>query len=259
MDREYYSDSRFLENYSPSIPRMLEAGVHYGHPTRMWNPKMRQYIYGERDGRYLFDLSFTCFALNRACQFLRSMAKENKNIVFVGTKRKTVDAIEFHAKRSGSHFVNRRWLGGMLTNYGTMRLRISRLRELEQSIESGDFHRFAKKEQAALYRQYLKLSNSLGGLKNLRGRPDVICVVDPGKEKTAILEAQKIGIKTVAIVDTDCDPTGIDYVVPGNDDSMKSVGLLLSCFADAIIGEDQTDDGDDLSPSGVPVRPVLTF
>ena len=218
-----------------SIRKLIEAGVHFGHPTRMWNPKMRRYIYGERNGRYLFDLEQTSRGLDNACDFLRKMAKQNKNIVFVGTKRHAAEVIESEAKRCNSYYVNRRWLGGMLTNFETIRLRINRLRELRQSMETGDFYRKNKKEQSFVGREYLKLQNSLGGLADLRGKPEVLIVVDQRRENTAILEAKKLGITTIVLVDTDCNPDGIDYVIPANDDSIRAIRLVLGTLADAII------------------------
>ena len=215
--------------------KLLEAGVHFGHPTRMWNPKMRRYIYGERNGRYLFDLEQTSRAIDNACDYLRKMAKQKKNIVFVGTKRHASEVVEDEAKRCNNYYINRRWLGGMLTNFETIRLRINRLRELRQSMETGEFYRLIKKEQSTVGREYTKLTKSLGGLADLRGKPDVLIVVDQRREKTAILEAQKLGITTIVLVDTDCDPDGIDYVIPANDDSMRAIKLILKTLADAII------------------------
>ena len=233
-----------------SMRQLLEAGVHFGHQTRRWNPKMRQYIYGERNGIYIIDLEQTSRALDQACDFLRKAAAEKKNVVFVGTKKQAADIVEEEAKRCGSHFVNRRWLGGMLTNFETIRARINRLRELEDSRTNGDFFRMPKKEQAVKMREYEKLSKFLGGLKNMRGRPDVIVVVDQRRENTALLEAKKLGITTVVLLDTDGDPDGIDYVVPANDDSVSSVRLLLGSLADAILrGAPESKDSGGAAPA----------
>ncbi len=218
-----------------SMRQLLEAGVHFGHQTRRWNPKMRPYIYGERNGIYIIDLEQTTRALDKACEFLRKIASEKKNIVFVGTKKQAADIIEEEAKRCGAHYVNRRWLGGMLTNFETIRLRINRLKELEEMRDTGDFYRRPKKELAVLNRELYKLEKSLGGIKNMRGRPDVLFVIDQKREDIAVHEAKKIGITVVGIIDTNCDPDGIDYVIPGNDDSIRSIKLIMSKVADSIL------------------------
>ena len=218
-----------------SMRQLLEAGVHFGHQTRRWNPKMRPYIYGERNGIYIIDLEQTTRALDKACDFLRKIASEKKNIVFVGTKKQAADIIEEEAKRCGAHYVNRRWLGGMLTNFETIRLRINRLKEIEEMKESGDLYRRPKKELAVLNRELFKLEKSLGGIKNMRGRPDVLFVIDQKREDIAVAEAKKIGITVVGIIDTNCDPDGIDYVIPGNDDSIRSIKLIMSKVADSIL------------------------
>lgn len=218
-----------------SMRQLLEAGVHFGHQTRRWNPKMRQYIYGERNGIYIIDLEQTSRALDQACDFLRKAAAEKKNVVFVGTKKQAADIVEEEAKRCGSHFVNRRWLGGMLTNFETIRLRINRLKELEEMRENGDLFRRGKKEQAMLNREFSKLDKSLGGIKTMKGRPDVLFIIDQKREFIAVNEANKSGINTVAIVDTNCDPDNISFVIPGNDDSIRSIRLITSKLADAIL------------------------
>lgn len=218
-----------------SMRQLLEAGVHFGHQTRRWNPKMRQYIYGERNGIYIIDLEQTSRALDKACDFLRKAASEKKNIVFVGTKKQAADIVEEEAKRCGAHFVNRRWLGGMLTNFETIRLRINRLKELEEMRDNGDLYRRGKKEQAMLNREFSKLDKSLGGIKTMRGRPDVLFIIDQKRELIAVNEANKSGIHTVAIVDTNCDPDNISFVIPGNDDSIRSIRLITSKLADSVI------------------------
>lgn len=232
------------------MKQLIDAGVHFGHRSSRWNPKMRPYIYGERSGRHIIDLAQTRVALDRACQFLENMAKQKKNIVFVGTKKQAAEMVESQATRCGAYYVNRRWLGGMLTNFETIRARINRLRELEDSRTSGDFYRMPKKEQAVKMREYEKLSKFLGGLKNMRGRPDVIVVVDQKRENTALLEAKKLGITTLVLLDTDGDPDGIDYVVPANDDSVSSVRLLLGSLADAILrGAPESKDSGGQAPA----------
>jgi len=215
--------------------QLLEAGVHFGHQTRRWNPKMRPYIYGERNGIYIIDLEQTTRALDKACEYVRKAASEKKNIIFVGTKKQASEIVEEEARRCGAHFVNRRWLGGMLTNFETIRLRINRLKELEEMQTNGDLYRRGKKEQAVLNREREKLEKSLGGIKTMRGKPDMLFIIDQKREFIAVSEAKKIGISTVGIIDTNCDPDGIDYVIPGNDDSIRSIKLITSKIADSIL------------------------
>lgn len=218
-----------------SMRQLLEAGVHFGHQTRRWNPKMRPYIYGERNGIYIIDLEQTSKALDKACEFMRKAATERKNIVFVGTKKQAAEIVEEEATRCNAHFVNRRWLGGMLTNFETIRLRINRLKELEEMRDTGEFYRRPKKEVAVLNRELTKLEKSLGGIKTMRGRPDVLFVIDQKRELNAVCEARKIGLTVAGIIDTNCDPEGIDYVIPGNDDSIRSIKLICGKIADSII------------------------
>lgn len=215
--------------------QLLEAGVHFGHQTRRWNPKMRPYIFGERNGIYIIDLDQTSRALDKACAFMSKAASEGKNIVFVGTKRQAADIVEEEAKRCNAYYVNRRWLGGMLTNFETIRLRVNRLKELEEMRETGEFFRRPKKEVAVLNREYNKLDKSLGGIKNMRGKTDVLFIIDQRKELIAVQEAKKVGIATVAIIDTNCSPDDIDYVIPGNDDAIRSLKLITGKIADAIL------------------------
>ncbi len=245
-----------------TLKKLMEAGVHFGHQTHRWNPKMRSYIHSTRNGIHIIDLVQTMRLLERACEFAALAAKGRKNIVFVGTKKQAADIIEEEAKRCGVHYVNRRWLGGMLTNFETIRLRINRLKELENMRDTGDFYRRPKKELAVLNRELFKLEKSLGGIKNMRGRPDVLFVIDQKREDIAIAEAKKVGITVIGLIDTNSDPDGIDYVIPGNDDSIRSIMLISSVIADAILfgkpggfGKDDDDDGPDLQPSGVPRRP----
>jgi small subunit ribosomal protein S2 len=215
--------------------QLLEAGVHFGHQTRRWNPKMRPYIYGERNGIYIIDLDQTTRALDKACDYVRQAASEKKNIIFVGTKKQAAEIVEEEAKRCGVHYVNRRWLGGMLTNFETIRLRINRLKELEEMRDSGEFYRRGKKEQAVLNRELTKLDKSLGGIKTMRGKPDILFIIDQRREIIAVSEAKKVGITTVGIIDTNCDPDGIDYVIPGNDDAIRSIKLITGKIADSIL------------------------
>jgi small subunit ribosomal protein S2 len=245
-----------------SIKQLLEAGVHFGHPKSQWNPKMRPYIYGERNGMHIIDLVQTRQVLGRVCDFLGEASAARKNIVFVGTKKHACEIIEEEAKRCDVHFVARRWLGGTLTNFETIRLRISRLKELEDMVNTGELYRRGKKEQAVIHRELSNLEKFLGGLSKMRGKPDVLYIVDPKREAIAVKEAKKIGAIVIGIVDTNCDPDGIDYVIPGNDDSMRSIKLITGILADAILGDgpDNTESdaqggGPDLQPSGVPRRP----
>jgi len=215
--------------------QLLEAGVHFGHQTRRWNPKMKPYIYGERNGIYIIDLDQTTRALDKACEYIQKAASEKKNIIFVGTKKQAAEIVEEEAKRCGVHYVNRRWLGGMLTNFETIRLRINRLKELEEMRDSGEIYRRGKKEQAVLNRELTKLDKSLGGIKTMRGKPDILFIIDQRREIIAVSEAKKVGITTVGIIDTNCDPDGIDYVIPGNDDAIRSIKLITGKIADSIL------------------------
>lgn len=218
-----------------SMRQLLEAGVHFGHQTRRWNPKMRPYIYGERNGIYIIDLEQTSRKLDAACEYVRKAASERKNIVMVGTKKQASEIVEEEARRAEVHFVNRRWLGGMLTNFETIRLRINRLKELEEMRDTGEYNRRPKKEVAVLNRELTKLEKSLGGIKTMKGRPDILFVIDQKRELNAVAEAMKIGITVIGIIDTNCDPDGIEYVIPGNDDSIRSIKLICSKLADAIL------------------------
>ncbi len=223
---------------------------------------MRPYIYGERNGVYIIDLDQTTRALDKACDFIRKSAAEKKNIIFVGTKKQAAEIVQEEALRCGVHFVNRRWLGGMLTNFETIRLRINRLKELQEMKDSGELYRRPKKELAVLNRELYKLEKSLGGIKNMRGKPDILFVIDQKRESIAVAEASKIGLTVVGIIDTNCDPADIDYVIPGNDDSIRSIRLITKMLADAILGgsgsddddDDDDDGGPDTYPTGVPNR-----
>ncbi len=218
-----------------SIKQLLEAGVHFGHHTRRWNPKMAEYIFTERNGIYIIDLQKTIKKFEEAYMFVRDMAVDGGNILFVGTKKQAADAIREEAERCGMYYVNVRWLGGMLTNYKTIRMSIERLRSLEKMQEDGTFDMLPKKEVAALQKEMFNLEKNLGGIKNMNGLPSAIFIVDPRKEHNAVLEAKKLGIPVVAIVDTNCDPDDADYVIPGNDDAIRAIRLISSVIADAVL------------------------
>jgi small subunit ribosomal protein S2 len=218
-----------------SLEELLEAGVHFGHQTKRWNPKMKPFIWGERNGIYIIDLTKTTQLLDEAFEFVKQAAGQSKKIVFVGTKKQAADIVEEEAKRCGAFFINKRWLGGTLTNFETIRTRINKLRELEDMRDNGHFDRLPKKEVAVLTRQLNKLERSLGGIKEMRGMPDLLFVVDQKRELIAVQEANKAGIPVVGIVDTNCDPGAIDYVIPGNDDAIRAIKLITSKMADAVL------------------------
>ena len=218
-----------------SIKQLLEAGVHFGHHTRRWNPKMAGYIFTERNGIYIIDLQKTIKKFEEAYMFVRDTAAEGGSILFVGTKKQAADAIREEAERCGMYYVNVRWLGGMLTNYKTIKMSIERLRSLEKMQEDGTFDMLPKKEVAALQKEMFNLEKNLGGIKNMKGLPAAVFIVDPRKEHNAVLEAKKLGIPVVAIVDTNCDPDDADYVIPGNDDAIRAIRLISSVIADAVL------------------------
>ena len=218
-----------------SMKQLLEAGVHFGHQTRRWNPKMAPYIFTERNGIYIIDLQKTVKKVDEAYDFLRSVAEEGKSILFVGTKKQAQEAVKEEALKSGMFYVNERWLGGMMTNFATIRKSINRLKELEAMEEDGTFEVLSKKEVLALKREQEKLEKSLGGIKDMEELPGALFIVDPRKERIAVAEAKKLNIPIVAIVDTNCDPDEIDYVIPGNDDAIRAVKLIVSRMADAVI------------------------
>ncbi|MBR2520826.1 MAG: 30S ribosomal protein S2 [Oscillospiraceae bacterium] len=217
-----------------SMKQLLEAGVHFGHQTRRWNPKMAQYIYTERNGIYIIDLQKTVKKLEEAYSFVRDMASEGGSILFVGTKKQAQDAIREEAERVGMHYVNARWLGGMLTNFKTMRGRVERLAQLRKMEEDGTFQMLPKKEVIKLTGEINKLEKYLGGVKEMRKLPGALFIVDPRKERIAIAEARKLNIPIVAIVDTNCDPDEIDYVIPGNDDAIRAIRLISATMANAV-------------------------
>ncbi len=218
-----------------TMKQLLEAGVHFGHQTRRWNPKMKSYIFIERNGIYIIDLQKTVRMLADAYDFVRSVSQSGGRVLFVGTKKQAQEAIENEAKRAGEFFVNQRWLGGTLTNFVTIRQRIDRLLELEEWETSGYLDRLTKKEASLLIKDKAKLEKHFAGIKGMQKTPDVIFVVDPRKERIATLEAKRLGIPIVAIVDTNCDPDEIDHIIPGNDDAIRSVKLITGKMADAVL------------------------
>ncbi len=218
-----------------TMKELLEAGVHFGHQAKRWNPKMKKYIFGERNGIYIIDLQKTLKLFKEAYDFVRTSASEGKDILFVGTKKQAQDAITEEAKRCGMYFVSSRWLGGMLTNYATIKKSIDRLRKIEKMKEDGTYDKLTKKEVAGLEKERLKMEKTLSGIKTMAEPPSVIFIIDPRKEAIAVHEANKLGIKVVAVVDTNCDPDNIDYVIPGNDDAIRAIRLMASKVADAVI------------------------
>ena len=218
-----------------SMKQLLEAGVHFGHQTRRWNPKMAQYIFTERNGIYIIDLAQTVKKLEEAYFFVRDIAAAGESVLFVGTKKQAQEAIREEAERAGMYFVNARWLGGMLTNFTTMRTRIARLNQLKKMQEDGTFDLLPKKEVIKLQLEIAKLEKYLGGVKDMKKLPGAMFVVDPRKEKNAIAEARKLKIPVVAIVDTNCDPDEVDYVIPGNDDAIRAIKLISSTMANAVL------------------------
>ncbi|QTA38542.1 30S ribosomal protein S2 [Thermosipho ferrireducens] len=218
-----------------TMKQLLEAGVHFGHRTQRWNPKMKPYIFGSRKGIYIIDLQKTLKLLDEAYDFIKEKAAEGGTILFVGTKKQAQQVIKQEAERCGAFYVNHRWLGGLLTNFKTIRQRIDKLIELEEMEANGGFDNLSKKEQSRLKRILEKLRKNLGGLKNMDRIPDVIYIVDPRKERNAIYEANLLKIPTVSIVDTNCDPDEIDYIIPGNDDAIRAIHLITSKIADAYL------------------------
>ena len=225
-----------------SMKQLLEAGVHFGHQTRRWNPKMAPYIYTERNGIYIIDLQKTVKKLEEAYNFVRDISANGGNVLFVGTKKQAQDAIKEEAARCGGYYVNARWLGGMLTNFRTMRTRIDRLAQLRKMEEDGTFAMLPKKEVIKHQGEIEKLEKYLGGVKEMKKLPAALIIVDPRKERNAIAEARKLNIPIVAIVDTNCDPDEIDYVIPGNDDAIRAIRLIAAAMANAAIEGRQGED-----------------
>ena len=222
-----------------SMKQLLEAGVHFGHQTRRWNPKMAPYIYTERNGIYIIDLQKTVELIDVAFDAIGQIVAEGGTVLFVGTKKQAQDAIKAEAERCGMYYVNQRWLGGMLTNFKTIQGRIRRLKDIEKMDEDGTFDVLPKKEVIGLKKEQEKLEKNLGGIKEMKKLPDVIFVVDPKNERICVAEAHKLGIPIVGICDTNCDPEELDYVIPGNDDAIRAVKLIVSKMADAVIEANQ--------------------
>ncbi len=222
-----------------SMKQLLEAGVHFGHQTRRWNPKMAPYIFTERNGIYIIDLQKSVGKVDEAYNAISEIASAGGTVLFVGTKKQAQDAVKTEAERCGMYYVNERWLGGMLTNFKTIRTRIERLKEIERMAEDGTFDVLPKKEVANLKKEWDKLEKNLGGIKNMTRIPDAIFVVDPKKEKICVQEAHTLGITLLGIADTNCDPEELDYVIPGNDDAIRAVKLIVAKMADAIIEANQ--------------------
>jgi len=218
-----------------TMKQLLEAGVHFGHQTRRWNPKMKQYIFTERNGIYIVDLQKTVRMLEEAYEFVRDLVFRGGRILFVGTKKQAQETIAEEATRCEMYYVNQRWLGGMLTNFDTIKKRVERLLELEEMEQAGHFERLPKKEVSRLLHEKNKLQKYLTGIKGMKELPDAVYIVDPRKERIAVAEARKLDIPIVAIVDTNCDPDDIDYIIPGNDDAIRAVRLLTAKIADAVI------------------------
>ncbi|EGL14659.1 30S ribosomal protein S2 [Paenibacillus chitinolyticus] len=222
-----------------SMKQLLEAGVHFGHQTRRWNPKMDKYIFTERNGIYIIDLQKTVKKVEEAYNFVKSVSAENGTIMFVGTKKQAQDSVKEEAERCGMFYINQRWLGGTLTNFQTIQKRINRLKELEKMEQDGTFELLPKKEVIILNKEKDRLDKFLGGIKGMKGLPSALFIIDPRKERIAVAEARKLGIPIVGIVDTNCDPDEIDYVIPGNDDAIRAVKLLTGKMADAVIEANQ--------------------
>ncbi|MFI5042293.1 MAG: 30S ribosomal protein S2, partial [Acidimicrobiales bacterium] len=217
-----------------SMKQLLEAGVHFGHQTRRWNPKMKRFIFGERNGIYIIDLNQTLTRIETAYSFVRDMTAEGGTILFIGTKKQTQDPVAFYAKQSGMPYINERWLGGMLTNFSTIANRVKKMQEYERMQAAGDFDAMPKKEALILSRELEKLQRNLGGIRGMSRLPDAVFIIDTKKEHLAVTEANKLGIPIVAVVDTNCDPDLIQYVIPGNDDAIRAGNLLCRVVADAV-------------------------
>lgn len=230
-----------------SMKQLLEAGVHFGHQTRRWNPKMKKFIFTERNGIYIIDLQKTVKKLDEAYNFVRDLAANGGTVLFVGTKKQAQDSVRDEATRSGMYFVNQRWLGGTLTNFSTIRKRVRRLKDIERMEEDGTFEVLPKKEVVDLNKEKDRLVKFLGGIKEMDRLPDALFVIDPRKERIAIAEARKLNIPIIAMVDTNCDPDEIDYVIPANDDAIRAVKLLTSKMADAIIEVKQGEESEEVS------------
>ncbi len=234
-----------------SVRDMLQAGVHFGHQTRRWNPKMKPYIYGPRNGIYIINLDVTKKLFDRACSFVSEEVKRGGSVLFVGTKRQAQAIINEEARRCGMYYVDHRWLGGMLTNFQTIKNSIERLKSIESMQADGSINRFPKKEILLMEKERIKLERNVGGIKEMRSLPSVIFVVDPKKESIAVTEAVKLGITVIAITDTNCDPDNIDYVIPGNDDAIRAIKLLSYHMAEAVLAGQAMREGENASEEAV--------
>ncbi len=221
------------------LKELVDAGVYLGHETKKWNPKMVSYIHSTRDGRHIINLSKTVNNMMLAADFLKKQSRMGKNIMFVGTSKQASSTVKKESERADVFYINQRWLGGLITNFDTIRARLNKLRELESTTETGGFANYGKKEVAKINRQIVKLNRSLGGLKKMRGRPEVVVAFDINKDAIAVIESKKVGCTVIAIADTDCDPTGLDFIIPANNDSLKSIEIIAKYFADAIIAGQQ--------------------
>ena len=242
---------------SVTMRQMLEAGLHFGHQTRRWNPKMKPYIYGPRNGIYIINLDLTMKLFRKAYQAMVETVANGGTVLFVGTKKQGQVIIKEEAERCGMFFINHRWLGGMLTNFQTIRSSVDRLKKIEAMQEDGSIHRFPKKEVLQMEKERIKLDRNIGGIKNMRSLPDVIFVIDPKKEDIAIGEAVKLGIPVFALTDTNCDPEGIDFIIPGNDDAIRAIKLITSMMAEAII-EGRARRGEETEPNVEQLESAMT-
>ena len=242
-----------------SMKQLLEAGVHFGHQTRRWNPKMREYIFTERNGIYIIDLQKTVKKAEEAYYFVRDLAMNGESLLFVGTKKQEQESIEQEAKRCEMYYVNQRWLGGMLTNFKTIQQRIARLKTIEKMEADGDFALLPKKEVIKLNAEREKLEKNLSGIRDMRGLPGALFIVDPRKEHIAVAEARSLGIPVVAIIDTNCDPDEVDYAIPGNDDAIRAVKLIASKMADAVLEGRQGEQMEDAAAEELAAAGEDTF
>jgi small subunit ribosomal protein S2 len=240
-----------------TMRQMLESGLHFGHQTRRWNPKMKPYIYGPRNGIYIINLDTTMKLFRQAYSYLVDIVANGGNVLFVGTKRQSQEIIAEETERCGMFFVNHRWLGGMLTNFQTIKRSIERLKKIESMQEDGSINRFPKKEILMMEKERVKLSASLGGIKTMRSLPDVLFIIDPKKESIAISEANKLGIPIIALTDTNCDPDGIDYVIPGNDDAIRAIKLISSMMAEAVL-EGKARRGEETEPDTAELEAAMS-
>ena len=234
-----------------SVKEMLQAGLHFGHQTRRWNPKMKPYIYGPRNGIYIINLDLTRRLFDRACDFVQGEVAKGGTVLFVGTKRQAQAIIREEARRCGMYYVDHRWLGGMLTNFQTIKTSIERLKAIESMQADGSINKFPKKEILKMEKERLKLERNVGGIKDMRGLPSALFVVDPKAEAIAVNEARKLHIPIIAIIDTNCDPDGIDYLIPGNDDAIKAIKLVNHYIAEAVLQGQAMRDGDQASDAAM--------